>query len=258
MSLLEVADLSLSFGGLRALDGVSFAVDEGQIYGLIGPNGAGKSTVFNCVSRHYPPDRGRIHFNGVDLLTLPPHEIARQGIARTFQNLELFRSLSALDNIVVAEQQRSGAGSLLAQALSLPACRRAERRASRRALEIARLLGIESVLGRPAGGLPFGCQKLVEIGRALASSPRLLLLDEPAGGIGTGEIGAMTRLVRRIRDELGVTVLLVEHHMGLVMEVCDRITVLDFGRTVAEGTPAEVRSNPAVIEAYLGEPPIGA
>jgi branched-chain amino acid transport system ATP-binding protein len=253
MALLEIDRLSISFGGLRALDSIGLTVDEGQIYGLIGPNGAGKSTLFNCVTRHYSPDAGSLRFAGADLLARAPHQIPRLGIARTFQNVELFRSLSALDNIVVAEQHRHGL-SVLAGALGLPRSGREERRARERALEIARFLAIEPILDLLPAELPFASQKLVEIARALASAPRLLLLDEPAGGIGGSELGATTALIRRIRAERGVTVLLVEHNMGLVMEVCDRIAVLDFGRKLAEGTPAEVRSNPAVVEAYLGEP----
>lgn len=251
-ALLEVEDVTITFGGLVALDSVSFGVGEGMISGLIGPNGAGKTTMFNCITRLYKPDRGRITFAGENLLRTSAYRVASKGIARTFQNLALIPGMSVLENVLIGAHSTLRADPV-SSALRLPHVRNEERQARERACEIIDYLRLASVRDRPVGILPYGVQKRVETARALAGHPRLLLLDEPAGGLSHDEVLALAHEIREIRARFDLTILLVEHHMSLVMGVSDQVAVLDFGRRIALGTPDEVRSNPAVIEAYLGD-----
>ncbi|EKP95319.1 ABC transporter ATP-binding protein [Thermaerobacter subterraneus] len=252
MPLLELDGVAMVFGGLTALHDLHLRVEPGELVGIIGPNGAGKTTVFNVITGVYRPTRGRIRFLDADLTGLPPAEITRRGIARTFQNIRLFPELTVLDNILVAHHFRAGYG-LLQAVFRGPRFAAEERRMRDEAMELLRLVRLEGRAGQPAGSLPYGEQRRLEIARALATRPRLLLLDEPAAGMNPAEGRELMQFIRWIRERFDLTILLIEHHMPVVMGVCQRIVVLNFGRVIAEGTPDQIRTNPQVIEAYLGE-----
>ncbi len=252
-ALLSVRGITVRFGGITALDGVTFDVPRGGVCGLIGPNGAGKTTLFNCLSRLYQYQEGDLLWEGRSLTNTPVHQIADLGIGRTFQNLAMFRTMSVEQNVMIGAHSQSK-GGFFANAVRLPLVRREEDRVRAEAHEIMRYLDLLPFRERAVGDLPFGIQKRVEMGRALAAKPKLLLLDEPAAGLNHEELSGLDTLIKDIRTRMGITVLLVEHHMSLVMSVTDHIVVLNFGRKIAEGTPTEIQNHPDVIAAYLGAP----
>ncbi|MDR1019475.1 MAG: ABC transporter ATP-binding protein [Synergistaceae bacterium] len=249
--VLDVASLGINFGGLHALDDFSVQVGNREIVGLIGPNGAGKTTVFNLLTNVYRPSRGSVKLTGNNTLGKPTHEVTRHGIARTFQNIRLFRSLSVMDNVKIA-LHNSMNYSLLSACLRLPSYWKQEAAASATSLELLSVFDMEEMAGYPAGSLPYGAQRRLEIIRALATNPKVLLLDEPAAGMNPSETADLMRTIRDVRDKFDVAIILIEHDMSLVMGVCERILVLNYGLIIAQGAPDEIRNNPMVIEAYLG------
>lgn len=254
MAFFKIENLSISFGGLRALDDVSFQMDKGEIYAIIGPNGAGKTTLFNCINGIYRPDTGDVYFKGKNIVGLKPHRVAGLGIARTFQNIELFKHMSAMDNIMLGRHLylKTGLFHCMFMWGKHSFAGREEARHRRKVEEIIDFLDLQTVRDKPVGGLPYGTQKLVELGRALALEPELLLLDEPCAGMNTEEKQDTIFWIKDIQDALEVTILLIEHDMNMVMDISDRILVINFGSSITEGTPEDVQKHPEVLKAYLG------
>lgn len=249
---LSLKNVTISFGGLRAVDDLSFDIKKGEIYGLIGPNGAGKTTVFNLISQFYKPSNGVVIFEGKNITKLKVHQVIGAGIARTFQNVELFKNLTVKENLLIGMHGSIKYGTIKS-ILRLPIVKKEEKRIQLRAKDILSLLGLSVYENNIASMLPYGVQKLVELGRALVASPKLIILDEPAAGMNETETKMISEKICEINEKQGVTILLVEHDMSLVMSICNRITVINFGKKIAEGTPEEIQNNPIVIKAYLGE-----
>jgi len=252
LPVLDVRNLGIDFGGLTAVDGFNITIGPTEISGLIGPNGAGKTTIFNLLTGVYQPTRGSVLINGIDIKGMPIHKVNRLGIARTFQNIRLFSDMSALDNVKVGMHNHIRC-SFLASLLHLPSYYKAEKQSTDRAMELLEFMGLGDVAHVKAGSLPYGVQRRLEIVRALASNPSIILLDEPAAGMNPSETAELMHQIRRIRDTFHIAIFLIEHDMNLVMNVCEAIAVVNYGRIIAKGTPEEIRSNPAVIEAYLGK-----
>ena len=252
LPVLDVRNLGIDFGGLTAVDGFNITIGPTEISGLIGPNGAGKTTIFNLLTGVYQPTRGSVLVNGIDIKGMPIHKVNKLGIARTFQNIRLFTDMTALDNVKVGMHNNIKC-SFFESLLHLPSYRRSEKKANARAMELLDFMGLAEYADVKAGSLPYGVQRRLEIVRALASNPSIILLDEPAAGMNPSETAELMHQIRRIRDTFHIAIFLIEHDMNLVMNVCEAIAVVNYGRIIAKGTPEEIRSNPAVIEAYLGK-----